>query len=888
MASSPLPDGLLDRIAALSLKQLKQVIDTAGYDRSGAVEKDDLRVLACQAHTVGGVPLPNIVVPPPLPPAVPDLSDPKNDASVRSEDSDDEEGSPNPRAAVAMPPPIPEADEKTEILQHWTERALRLQLELCLGEPAPASSDKAALVAAYWDFLTREGTALGSEYERRWLRAEALLPDDQARIYVEAVTGKPLPSHAQTLADGLRSGEALCDLVSVFLVATGRAAVTPTRGLDTPVTDAINITQAQASRLVAKQTENLALFTAACSTLGVPRPSLLDAADLIEGKNDASVARCIVGLALTAQRIVDYRGPQMGPVQRKEKTWQQRASIVAHDWRMPGGVAPPSHLSRGASSMASALGSVSSKKLVTDSDDPAAWAAEALASVTGDAEAEVAADPEGWRDRYTFVSVDGLPEEEAALVWIDAVLAKAAALREQPQPPPLPRPLQAALKSGAALCRLMHAIAPGLIKEKQLLESTKPFEQMAQIDAYLQGCNRLGVTRQKFVTVDLSDGRDLRAVARQIWALALVVRSHPELTTFRGPFLGNKGEVKAAAEAMELREGIARRQAAAAKAAAKKEAKRMEAARKRIERDIQSEEIEAERQLIERLRREEDLAIESKKQAIADARAHAADEQEKRASAELASHCLSGWLYKRGGVAKLWRKRWFAIDESGLLQYFTTPEDMKAGQAALGVLVLANASVRRPTDVKSKGKFQSTCMRLDLDPDAQISSALRKVASTRTLRGQSKLGASDDEDDGIGLTETSSAKLPTKKMGSGFFGALSSKSGGSEAAGADDVSSAASKDKYKYLLAAESAGGMQSWMASLDWWSAKEGNDARRSVIALGVTEEEAAMLRKSAKVIPGVNTQYVDRTGAPPEYAEEESEEEEDEDEALARAAQG
>ena len=36
-ASSPLPDGLLDRIAALSLKQLKQVIDTADYDRSGAV-----------------------------------------------------------------------------------------------------------------------------------------------------------------------------------------------------------------------------------------------------------------------------------------------------------------------------------------------------------------------------------------------------------------------------------------------------------------------------------------------------------------------------------------------------------------------------------------------------------------------------------------------------------------------------------------------------------------------------------------------------------------------------------------------------------------------------------------------------------------------------------
>ena len=33
--------------------------------------------------------------------------------------------------------------------------------------------------------------------------------------------------------------------------------------------------------------------------------------------------------------------------------------------------------------------------------------------------------------------------------------------------------------------------------------------------------------------------------------------------------------------------------------------------------------------------------------------------------------------------------------------------------------VLVNCSVRRPTDLKSKGKYQSTCLRLDIDPRAQ-------------------------------------------------------------------------------------------------------------------------------------------------------------------------
>ena len=40
-------------------------------------------------------------------------------------------------------------------------------------------------------------------------------------------------------------------------------------------------------------------------------------------------------------------------------------------------------------------------------------------------------------------------------------------------------------------------------------------DQMAAIEGYLKGCQKLGV-KHTFVTVDLHEGRDVRAVARQL------------------------------------------------------------------------------------------------------------------------------------------------------------------------------------------------------------------------------------------------------------------------------------------------------------------------------------------------------------------------------------
>ena len=71
----------------------------------------------------------------------------------------------------------------------------------------------------------------GAEYDRRWLRVEALQKESQALRYIEAVTGSAIPPD-MTFHEALKSGERLCDLANVFLRAAGQSALTPTRTAD--------------------------------------------------------------------------------------------------------------------------------------------------------------------------------------------------------------------------------------------------------------------------------------------------------------------------------------------------------------------------------------------------------------------------------------------------------------------------------------------------------------------------------------------------------------------------------------------------------------------------------------------------------------------------------
>jgi len=162
-----------------------------------------------------------------------------------------------------------------------------------------------------------------------------------------------------------------------------------------------------------------------------------------------------------------------------------------------------------------------------------------------------------------------------------------------------------------------------------------------------------------------------------------------------------------------------------------------------------------------------------------------------------------GYLYKRGGAARLWRKRWFVI-EDGVMSYYANRTQADANQSALGRLNLANCSVRRPTTDHGKGKFGARCMRLDLD--------LEEQQAFQMAHGMSGLAASFHLDGVVPGLSSSMSK--------------------------GDVDKDDSEAKGKYLLAAESLQSVEEWMAAMDFWSRKKGNHIRRSLIAAHIMQD--------------------------------------------------
>ena len=88
--------------------------------------------------------------------------------------------------------------------------------------------------------------------------------------------------------------------------------------------------------------------------------------------------------------------------------------------------------------------------------------------------------------------------------------------------------------------------------------------------------------------------------------------------------------------------------------------------------------------------------------------------------------------------------------QGGTLAYY--PEQVypdkddtaKLAKSCLGTLHLANCSVRLPTDLKSKGKYQSTCFRLDLDPVAQATLGRQTSEQARIEAGRAGKQPADD------------------------------------------------------------------------------------------------------------------------------------------------
>ena len=835
---------LLAAIERLSVAQLKAVIDSASLTRDDCLEKDDLRERALEAAAMGA-PLPE-----------PEQAAPASHA-----------GEPSAVSTPTQPAtnePIPA--EKAELLAYWTETALRIQLVLLNRQGISVSARKERLAEEYWQHLLAEGTAYGEaeEVQRRWLRVLSLDRESQAARYIEALTDQLMPP-STTLQAWLRSGVILCDFANVLLSAVGFQTLKPTRDVADGSSGDGTLGSAAASRLRIKQMENIALYTAACRQLKVDQPNTFDPEDLYEGRNMASVVKNVHALAHSAHKLVDWRGPQMGPVMRKERSWVQRASVVAQDWRTAAGVQTSSQPKAQSVLGPERRGGPQNDKFIETAMRSASIAEEDEEGGGGAAELtplEQLRSLIAQRGQYAYVETAGLTDEEATLRWIEAVIGGG----------PLGRPLSAALRSGSALCKLVEAIEPGTLKDAKLLvDSTKPFEQMAAIDGYLKACQRLGLTTSVFTTVDVTEGRDSKAVVNQLWALALLARSRPQFL-LRGPHLAKEAQQQTAKLEGEKNEKRI-----------EKLSKLLERERKRVEKAITQEEVDEEKRLLENLQREREEEIDGQRLAISEAKERAQREKERRAQQAINRASRSGWLYKRGGMAKVWRKRWFAI-EDGAVYYYMAADDRASGKPPLGSFFLANASVRRPTDPKSKGKYQSTCMRLDLDPDVQVNEHERRQTMSMSVV--------EDEPPVLKKQPTS----PTlKKQGTlsslmVFGGAKSTKVGlmsrktSASIVGDEDAYSTAAKEKNKYLLAAESVQGLADWMEAIEFWSRKHGDDQRRSQIALGVTAEEMAALRARAAPVPTLST--IDSTLFDEDEADEDEDEDEDEEETAAAAA--
>ena len=115
------------------------------------------------------------------------------------------------------------------------------------------------------------------------------------------------------------------------------------------------------------------------------------------------------------------------------------------------------------------------------------------------------------RSSYSSMSLEAM--EAMAREWIESEL-------EEQLPPA--DDLRAALCDGVALCRLASRLSPGATPTPS--SSPLPFKKMENIAAYLKASAALGVAPfEQFQTVDLFEGKGMRAVFINLLALKRVV-----------------------------------------------------------------------------------------------------------------------------------------------------------------------------------------------------------------------------------------------------------------------------------------------------------------------------------------------------------------------------
>jgi len=129
------------------------------------------------------------------------------------------------------------------------------------------------------------------------LRAAAYDEDmeNDAREWIEAVTGAPVGDKECSFKDLLMSGEVLCELVNVIVPGSCPPPVVPKNALVAP----------------AVHRENIGNYLQACTAIGLLPSDSFQTVDLYEGRDMMTVLRQVHALGRLAQRL-GYEGPTLG------------------------------------------------------------------------------------------------------------------------------------------------------------------------------------------------------------------------------------------------------------------------------------------------------------------------------------------------------------------------------------------------------------------------------------------------------------------------------------------------------------------------------------------------------------------------------------------------
>ncbi|CAK8687929.1 myophilin-like [Clavelina lepadiformis] len=86
---------------------------------------------------------------------------------------------------------------------------------------------------------------------------------------------------------------------------------------------------------------------------------------------------------------------------------------------------------------------------------------------------------------------------------------------------------EANMKNGVILCKLINKIAPKSVKK--ISDSSKPFNQMENINNFLTSCRKYGVDKgDLFQTVDLYEASNIPAVTATLFSLGRICQTKPE------------------------------------------------------------------------------------------------------------------------------------------------------------------------------------------------------------------------------------------------------------------------------------------------------------------------------------------------------------------------